>query len=66
MYDKQRTIFYGFVVGFVLKIVPVPSYFFWVDVKEHIDAIFRNSGFLMLVVCGIPLIVGVFRNFTIK
>ena len=43
--DKQRTIFYGFVVGFVLKIVPVPSYFFWVDVKEHIDAIFEIVAF---------------------
>lgn len=64
--DKQRTFFYGFVVGFILMIVPVPSFFFWRDVMEHVDAIFRNSGFLMLVVCGIPLVIDVFRNFTIK
>jgi len=33
---------------------------------EHVEVIFRYFGFLMLVVCGIPLIIDVLRNFTIK
>lgn len=60
--DKQRTLFYGFMVGFVLMILPIPQFFFWKDVTDNVELIFRYSGFVMLVVCGIPLIMDVFRN----
>ncbi|WP_316568810.1 hypothetical protein [Neobacillus sp. YIM B06451] len=61
--DKQRTFFYGLIVGFVLLILPIPHFFFWQDVTDIVEAIFRYSGFVLMVVCGIPLIFDVFRNF---
>jgi putative Mn2+ efflux pump MntP len=61
--DKQRTFFYGFMVGFVLMILPVPHFFFWKDVTDNVEVIFRYSGFALMVVCGIPLIIDVFRNY---
>lgn len=61
--DKQRTFFYGFIVGFVLLILPIPHFFFLKDVMENVEVIFQYSGFVLMVVCGIPLIIDVFRNF---
>jgi len=64
--DRQRTFFYGFIVGFVLMTFPIPTFFFWRDVMEHVELLFRYFGFLLLVVCAIPLMSDVLRSFNIK
>lgn len=28
--DRQRTLFYGLIIGFALLIVPIPRLFFWI------------------------------------
>ncbi|MFD2444038.1 hypothetical protein ACFSO7_08570 [Bacillus sp. CGMCC 1.16607] len=61
--DKQRTLFYGFIVGFVLQVLPIPNFFFWEDVIDNVSIIFDYAGFIFLGICGIPLIIDVFRSF---
>lgn len=61
--DKQRNFFHGFIFGFILMVVPIPRYFFWDDVMEYVEGLFRNIGFITLVICGIPLIINVLRNY---
>jgi putative Mn2+ efflux pump MntP len=60
--DKQRTFFYGFIVGFAFMIIPIPEYFFWEGILEHIYTLFRYMGFILLVFCGLPLVYYVLRN----
>jgi hypothetical protein len=60
--DKQRTLFYGFIVGFVLMVLPIPNFFFWKDVIDNISIIFDYAGFIIFGICGIPLIIDVVRS----
>jgi hypothetical protein len=60
--ERQRTLFYGFIVGVILMILPLPEFFFWEDVLDIVKAIFDYSGFILFVICGIPLIVGVINR----
>ncbi len=59
--DRQRTLFYGLMIGFALLIVPIPGFFFWMDIIEIVAMIFRYIGFLIFLVCGIPLIIDVYK-----
>ncbi len=59
--DKQRTYFYGLILGFVMLVLPIPRFFFWADIMEHVTAIFHYIGFILLVVCAIPLIIDVLK-----
>ncbi|MCA1030920.1 hypothetical protein LCL95_07805 [Bacillus timonensis] len=60
--ERQRTLFYGFIVGVVLMILPLPKFFFWEDVLDVVEAIFDYSGFILFVICGVPLIIHVLKN----
>lgn len=62
--DRQKTLFYGFIVGFTMMILPIPEFFFWVDVIEHVESFFRWLGFIIFVICGVPIIYDVFRYYT--
>lgn len=64
--DRQRTFFYGLIVGFIMLVLPIPQFFFWEDVMEHVTAIFHYIGFILLVVCGIPLIIDVLKITIVK
>ncbi|MBP1996706.1 hypothetical protein J2Z66_008354 [Paenibacillus eucommiae] len=44
--DNTRIFFYGFVVGTVLLLMPIPSFFFWSGVIDHVESIFRYLGFI--------------------
>jgi hypothetical protein len=55
--ERERTLFYGFIVGVILMILPLPEFFFWEDVLDVVNAIFDYSGFILFVICGIPLII---------
>ncbi|GAA0339574.1 hypothetical protein GCM10008967_32410 [Bacillus carboniphilus] len=61
--EKQQNYFYGFIAGFILMIIPIYPFFFWRDVTNVVEDVFRYGGFILLTICGIPLIAGVLRNF---
>lgn len=58
--DRQRALFYGFIIGLVLLIAPIPGVFYWLDDNE---AVFRYLGLLICVTCAIPLIIDVIEVF---
>lgn len=64
--EKQRTLFYGFIIGFSLLIVPIPRFFFGMDIIEVVASTFRYLGFIIFLICGIPLIMDVFKILTTK
>ncbi|CEG27213.1 hypothetical protein [Bacillus sp. B-jedd] len=64
--EKQRTLFYGFIIGFALLIVPIPRFFFWMDMIEAVASTFRYLGFIIFLICGIPLIIDVFKVLAAK
>lgn len=59
--DRQRTLFYGFIIGFALMIVPIPRFFFWMDMNEEVSIIFSYIGFFIFFICGVPLIFDVYK-----
>ncbi|MBI0580002.1 hypothetical protein IEC97_21825 [Neobacillus cucumis] len=59
--DRQRTLFYGLMIGFALLIVPIPRFFFWMDIIYEVAMTFRYIGFFIFLVCGIPLMIDVYR-----
>jgi putative Mn2+ efflux pump MntP len=61
--DNNQIIFYGFVVGSVLLLMPVPSFFFWRDTIDQIETLFRYIGFVLFAICGITIIIRVIRTF---
>jgi len=60
---NSRIFFYGFVVGTVLLLMPIPNFFFWSGVLDHVETIFRYLGFVFFATCGITIIVRVARTF---
>jgi len=46
--DNTRIFFYGFVVGTVLLLMPIPDFFFWRGVLDHVETMFRYLGFVFL------------------
>lgn len=54
--DKQRTVFYSLIVGFTLMIFPIPSFFFWDDVIEKVELVFRYFGFFIFILCCLILL----------
>ena len=54
--DRQRALFYGFIIGLVLVIAPIPNPFYWMDDNE---ATFRYLGLIISFICAIPLIIDV-------
>jgi tellurite resistance protein TehA-like permease len=58
--DRQRALFYGFIIGLVLLIAPIPAVFYWMDDNE---AVFRYLGLVICVTCAIPLIIDVIEVF---
>ncbi|MCR2805708.1 hypothetical protein [Paenibacillus soyae] len=61
--DNTQIFFYGFVVGCVLLLMPIPHFFFWSGIMEHVEAVFRYLGFILFMACGITVIVRVARAF---
>lgn len=60
--ERDRTYFYGFIVGVSMILLPIPRFFFWAGVMEHVETFFRYFGFVLFVCCGIPLVVAVVRQ----
>jgi hypothetical protein len=54
--DRQRALFYGFIIGLVLVNAPIPRVFYWMDDNE---AAFRYLGLIISFICAIPLIIDV-------
>ncbi|MEQ2526960.1 hypothetical protein WMO40_09625 [Bacillaceae bacterium CLA-AA-H227] len=54
--DRQRALFYGFIIGLVLVIAPIPSSFYWIDGTV---SVFRYLGLVISFICAIPLIIDV-------
>ena len=61
--ENSRIIFYGFAVGTVLLHMSIPSFFFWRDVTDHVETIFKYVGFVLFAVCGVAIILQVIRAF---
>jgi hypothetical protein len=59
--EDIRILFYGFIVGTVLMVMPIPGFFFWRDVIEKVGALFRYTGFIFFTVCGIAILVEVIK-----
>jgi hypothetical protein len=64
--ERQRTLFYGFIVGVILMILPLPEFSFLEDVLDVFKAIFDYSGFILFVICGIPLIIDIIKKLVSK
>ncbi|RSD28635.1 hypothetical protein [Mesobacillus subterraneus] len=60
--DRQRILFYGFIIGATLMVLPIPMFFFWRDVSDVVDAAFDYLGFILFVVCGVPLIKDILKT----
>jgi hypothetical protein len=60
--ERQRTLFYGFIVGVILMVLPLPEFSFWVDVLDVVEPIFDYSGFILFAICGVPLVLDILRN----
>lgn len=58
--DRQRTLFYGFIIGLAIFITPIPSVLYWMDDNE---AAFRYIGFIISLICGARLIIEVILVF---
>jgi predicted tellurium resistance membrane protein TerC len=58
--DRQRALFYGFIIGLVLLFAPIPGVFYLMDDNE---AVFRYLGLVICVTCAIPLIIDVIEVF---
>jgi hypothetical protein len=61
--DNTRVFFYGFIVGTVLLLMPIPHFFFWSGVLDQVEIIFRYLGFALFGACGITIIIRVARAF---
>jgi putative Mn2+ efflux pump MntP len=61
--DNTRIFFYGFVVGSVLLLMPIPHFVFWSGILDHVETVFRYIGFVLFAACGITIIVRVVRTF---
>lgn len=59
--DKQRTVFYALIVGFTLMIFPIPSFFFWDDVIEKVEIVFRYFGFFIFILCSLILLMKFYK-----
>jgi hypothetical protein len=57
--DRQRALFYGFIIGVVLLNAPIPHVFYWIDN----EAVFRYLGLVISLICAIPLIIDVIEVF---
>lgn len=62
--DKQRSMFFGFILGFALLLVPVHPFFFWKDAVDGVETFFHYVGIIFFVICGIALIIDVIKAFT--
>jgi putative Mn2+ efflux pump MntP len=60
--DDNRIFFYGFVVGTVLMVMPVPRFFFWRGVLDHVESLYRYVGFIFFVICGVVILARVIRT----
>jgi hypothetical protein len=49
------------VVGIAYMTIPIPNFFFWSGIIEHVNTFFKYLGFVLLVTCSIPLIYDVLR-----
>ncbi|HZG83696.1 hypothetical protein [Paenibacillus sp.] len=64
--ENARIIFYGFIVGTVLMTMPIPAFFFWKDVTDVVETVFRYVGFVFFAVCGITVMLRVIGTFVGK
>jgi hypothetical protein len=53
---KQRTFFYGLMVGFTLMIFPIPRIFFWEDTMDIVEPVFRSFGFFIFIICSFTIL----------
>jgi hypothetical protein len=60
--ERERTLFYGFLIGLGLTIIPIPRFFFWKDIMEHVTAFFRYGGFIFAIACALPLVLNILKN----
>jgi hypothetical protein len=58
---KQRTFFYGLMVGFTLMIFPIPRFFFWKDTMDIVEPVFRYFGFFIFIICSFAILVDLFK-----
>ncbi|MCR2805687.1 hypothetical protein [Paenibacillus soyae] len=61
--ENTQIFFYGFIVGCVLLLMPIPHFAFWSGIMEHIEAVFRYLGFVLFAACGLTIVVGVGRAY---
>lgn len=59
--DKQRSIFYGLIVGFTLMIFPIPYFFFWDGVMDIVKPTFHYIGFFIFIICAVLLTFDLFK-----
>jgi hypothetical protein len=59
--DKQRTFFYGFIVGVIFMMFPVPGFTFLGEILMILKGIIQIIGLILFVVCSVPLIIHTYR-----
>ncbi|WP_456275801.1 hypothetical protein [Bacillus sp. AK128] len=61
--DRQRTLFYGFIVGVIFMMFPVPSVSVLGDLIVSLRGPIQIIGLILFVACSIPLIFHTIKTF---
>ncbi|MBM7659684.1 hypothetical protein JOC85_000451 [Bacillus mesophilus] len=61
--DRQRTFFYGFIVGVVFMMFPIPSVSVLGNLLVSIQGAIQIIGLIVFIACSIPLLISTFKAF---
>jgi hypothetical protein len=61
--DRQRTYFYGFIMGVIFMMFPVPSVSVLGDLLVSIKGAIQIIGLILFIVCSIPLLISTYKAF---
>jgi ABC-type proline/glycine betaine transport system permease subunit len=61
--DRQRTFFYGFIMGVVFMMFPIPSVSVLGDLLVSIQGAIQIIGLILFIVCSIPLLINTYKAF---
>lgn len=61
--DRQRTFFYGLIMGVVFMMFPVPSISILGELLVTLKGAIQIIGLILFIACSIPLLVSVYKAF---
>ncbi|WP_246938511.1 hypothetical protein [Bacillus pinisoli] len=61
--DRQRTFFYGLIMGVVFMMFPVPSVSILGELLVTLKGAIQIIGLILFIACSLPLMVSVYKAF---